>query len=139
MPQCLWNLIVNFITMRNFILLVFLIIMMSCQENKNFDKPENLIDVPTMENIVYDLLLMQSIQSNAYTADQMETYFGNEYIYLKYNIDSLQLAESELYYTKFPKVYLDIHKKVLARFTKLKDSMENVAKKEAAEKSRKIP
>ena len=139
MPQCLWNLIVNFITMRNFILLVFLIIMMSCQENKNFDKPENLIDVPTMENIVYDLLLMQSIQSNAYTADQMETYFGNEYIYLKYNIDSLQLAVSELYYTKFPKVYLDIHKKVLARFTKLKDSMENVAKKEAAEKSRKIP
>ena len=118
--------------MRNFIPFFLLIVTISCNENTTLEKPENLIDVKTMEEILFDLSLMQSMQSNSYTSDKMKAYFSSEYIYIKHNIDSLQLSESEVYYSKTPKIYLEIHKKVLSRLNKVKDSMEEVSKKERA-------
>lgn len=118
--------------MRYLLPFIFLILFMGCHDQRAFDKPDNVIEVETMEQILYDIALMQSMKSNNYTAQEMQKYFTEDYIYIKYNIDSLQLAENEIYYSKFPKIYLDIHKKILSRLTRLKDSMENITKEAAA-------
>ncbi|MDC3132959.1 DUF4296 domain-containing protein [Flavobacteriaceae bacterium] len=105
--------------------------MVCCSQNKAIKKPKNLIDPETMEKVLYDVSLMNSFRSNSYTVDSMKVFFADDYIYKKYNIDSLQLVESELYYSKYPKTYLEMYKKVLLKLTKLKDSMENVTKEES--------
>ena len=117
--------------MRNFVLFVLLLAMAGCSQNKAIKKPKDLIDPETMENVLYDVSLMNSFRSNSYTVDSMKVFFADDYIYKKYNVDSLQLVESELYYSKFPKIYLEMYKKVLLQLTKLKDSMENVTKEES--------
>lgn len=117
--------------MRNFVLIILLLIMVCCSQNKAIKKPKNLIDPETMENVLYDVSLMNSFRSNSYTVDSMKVFFADDYIYKKYNIDSLQLVDSELYYSKYPKTYLEMYKKVLSKLTKLKDSMENVTKEES--------
>ena len=55
---------------------------------------------------------------------------GSPYLFLKYNIDSLQLVRSNEYYIKNPKVMSKIYGKVLKRMEKSKDSIDNIKTKE---------
>ena len=53
---------------------------------------------------------------------------GTPYFFIKYGIDSLQLAKSEEYYTKNPRKYQKIYMRVLLRMEKHKDSFNLLSK-----------
>lgn len=50
--------------------------------------------------------------------------FPETYLYEKYQIDSLQLVESKVYYASRPDVYLKIFKEVEGRLNAQKEAME---------------
>lgn len=122
----------------NFILFGLVFSLLACGGDQIFKKPENLITKPTMENILFDLVLMQSIRSSSTANDSLEGYLNDAYIYKKYGVDSIQLAESEIYYSRYPKIHLEIHKNVLSRLTHLKDSIETEMKNQAKRSKRPI-
>ena len=46
--------------------------------------------------------------------------------FIKYGVDSLQLTQSESYYSKIPKIYLKIYNNVEKRLKKTKDSLNKI-------------
>ncbi|MFK8272805.1 DUF4296 domain-containing protein [Capnocytophaga canimorsus] len=118
-----------------FIVLFLILTLFGCRQNI-IPKPENLISERQMEKIMYDLTLLDAIKSTDYTyMEQQKTNF-TQLIYEKYAIDSLQLAESMVYYASIPKVYNRMMNSVEQRlkenkkqFSSEKDSLSGDMKK----------
>jgi len=54
----------------------------------------------------------------------------HKYIYEKYSIDSLQLVESQNFYAKSPKIYLEMHNHIKFNMERLIDSIDVLSKEE---------
>jgi len=115
--------------MKNFILL-FLIILQSCTITGKIEKPHNLIDESLMINILYEISILDAMNTFNPRNPNFEEIYGRPYIYLKYGVDSLQLTKSDLYYAKFPRIYHRIYSSVLIRMNKTKDSLDLLEKEQ---------
>ena len=104
----------------------FMLIIFSCQDLVLIEKPENLIDELTMENIIYEAIMMDVMSTFKPKNKKFIGIVGSPYLFIKYNIDSIQLVRSNEYYTKNPKVMSKIYMKVLRRMERSKDSIDNI-------------
>ena len=64
--------------------------------------------------------------SSGYDLKIDNNLLSDELIFKKYDIDSLQLYESELYYSRNPKIHFDIYSNVKKRITRSIDSLKNI-------------
>ena len=72
--------------MRNIIfILLILFVSIGCEIS---NKPNNLIDKKQMENIIFDILILNGINTNS-LMNEVEV-IGDEFIFERYSIDSLQ-------------------------------------------------
>jgi len=104
--------------MKKYLLIIVLII--GCSENV----PDNLIDKEKMENIIFDIMILN--ESSGFDLKVEKNLLSDEFIYKKYNIDSLQFFESELYYSKNPRDHYEIYAKVKIRILKSIDSLRSI-------------
>ena len=104
--------------MKKYLLIIFLFI--GCSDNA----PDNLISKEKMENIIFDIMILNS--SSGFDLKIDNNLLSDELIYKKYNIDSLQFFESELYYSKNPRDHYEIYAKVKIRILKSIDSLKNI-------------
>ena len=111
---------------KDIILLLVLTFFSSCLSNNSIKKPDNLINQEKMEAILYDLSIINSIRSSSYKNPNYSDISLDSYIFLKYGVDSLQLVQSESYYSKTPKIYLKIYNNVEKRLKKTKDSLNKI-------------
>lgn len=112
-----------------YILMFFSVILLQrCSSTGAVEKPDNLIKESVMEKILYDATLMKTMMSYKPKNPDFEDVLGKSYLYIKYEIDSLQLIESELYYAKFPRTYYRMYSNVLDRLNKTQDSITNDTK-----------
>jgi len=106
------------ISQLKYILFVFLII--SCKNNsiEKPKKPNNLIAKDKMVEIIYDISLFTAAKGvNKYPIESAGILPEN-YIYNKYNIDSLQFALSNEFYAYNLKTYEDIYNSVKVKLEK---------------------
>ena len=96
-------------------ILILITLFFGCSD----DTPNNLISTKKMENIV----ILNSSSGLDYKIDK--SIVGDELIYKKYNIDSIQFYESELYYSIYPKIQYEIYSNVKQRIIKSIDSLKN--------------
>ena len=108
----------------------FQLLVLCCKDQTLPYKPKNLIDESTMENIIYEAIMMDVMSTFKPKNKKFISIIGTPYLFLKYNIDSLQLVRSNEYYIKNPKVMSKIYGKVLKRMEKSKDSIDNIKTKE---------
>jgi hypothetical protein len=103
--------------MKKISLLIFALIFVatSCKE-ESFPKPNNLIPRDKMENIIYDLAILEAVKLRNSAVQNYPT--PNEYIKLKYKIDSLTFAKSTQYYASDIKEYKKMYDEVKDRLTK---------------------
>ena len=81
-------------------------------------KPENLIPKSIMVNMLLDLNIISAFPNNEDKKKLVENnVLAAQYVYKKYNIDSLQFALSNNYYAFYVEEYEDI-------YIKIKDSLE---------------
>lgn len=107
--------------------LIFLTLLLcSCTEIGENKPPKNLLPPEQMTDIMTDIILMKNIQRNGYMVEGGEQFLVGQYLYDKYEIDSLQLASSLDYYAQNPKKYLPIFNSVLAKVQKLRDSVQEL-------------
>ena len=104
--------------MKKYLLIIVLII--GCSDNV----PDNLIDKEKMENIIFDIMILNA--SSGFDLKVDKNLLSDEFIYKKYNIDSLQFFESELYYSKNPRDHYEIYAKVKRRILKSIDSLRSI-------------
>jgi len=108
--------------MRNIIfILLILFVSVSCELSNG--KPDNLIDKEQMENIIFDILILNAINVNSLMS-KIEV-IGDEFIFDRYSVDSLQFYESEIYYSKRPRDHFEIYSNVKRRILKTMDSVSN--------------
>ncbi|WP_242084107.1 DUF4296 domain-containing protein [Aestuariivivens sediminis] len=115
---------------RGILVLLFTFFLVGCYKLKNPPKPKNLIPKEKMINILIDIRLMASATGvNKRTLDNNIAH-KEEYIYNKYNIDSLQFALSNEYYVYHIEIYDDIYAKVKDSLDALKNLYKDLEEKE---------
>ena len=119
------------------VILLLPLMVISCYKLKNPKKPDNLISEDKMVNILIDIRLMSSATgTNKRTLDN-HISDKEDYIYNKYDIDSLQFAESNAYYTYHIDTYDDIYAKVKDSLSVLKSYYQELEVKELEQKKEK--
>ena len=109
--------------------LIVLAIFASC-EKELAKKPDRLIEKDKMVDIIYDLTLLGVMRNqNAVLLDSFKNN-SNQYIYKKHKIDSIQFAQSNIYYAADFKEYKKMYDQVKLRLDKDKSLAEAVIKAE---------
>lgn len=104
---------------------LFLVIatMASCAE-KTIEEPENLIPESKMVAILYDLAIINAAKqtnSNVLVENNVRTM---PYLFTKYKIDSVQFADSNIYYAADPIAYEALYKEVQTKLDTIKTQFE---------------
>jgi len=115
--------------MKIFFLVVSTLFFIAC-ENLEVKKPSNLISEDQMVEILYDLVLINSAKGVNKQLLQKNINNPETYIYKKHNIDSLQFAESNAYYTFKNEVYKSIYEKLELKLTTQKTAHEALVKEQ---------
>ena len=100
--------------------MIFFILVVGCYS----EIPENLISKEKMESIIFDIMILNA--SSGYELEIDNNLLSDELIYQKYDIDSIQFYESELYYSKNPKIHFEIYSGVKKKITRSIDSLKNI-------------
>ena len=111
-----------------FIIIVTIFLVSSCNNN-GVEKPKNLIDEDKMEDIIYDLAVLDGIRTQSYS-NQFDVPTANELLKSKYKVDSLTFAQNTQYYASDIDNFKHLYDRVKNRLTeenniiKAKDSMQ---------------
>ncbi|MES2410734.1 MAG: DUF4296 domain-containing protein [Bacteroidota bacterium] len=98
--------------MRKSIFLGLIVLFFGC--NSSVEKPNNLIDKDKMVDILYDISLLEAVKTQNINGG-MTAKAGNDFIYKKYKIDSVQFVKSNKYYASDIEGYKKMFEKVKER------------------------
>ena len=119
-------------------LLVVFLLAIACNE-KVIEKPENLIPRDKMVDILFDMSLInagKAIDPNIMEQSQIEPM---SYVFKKYEIDSAQFVNSDLYYAAIPMEYEAIYKALEERLETEKARLEHESEKKTDSINNKTP
>lgn len=109
--------------MKLFYTFILMLFLFACKENVNYKKPENLISKSQMTDILFDMHLVVGT-SNVKNLNLEKNRNYMSLVYEKYGVDSIQFAESNLYYTAEIQEYEEIFEEVERRMKILKETYE---------------
>jgi hypothetical protein len=114
------------------IFLVFIVFIFVISCNKELVKePKSLIEREKMVDIMYDLALLEAMKvENPALMDSMKST-SNQYIYKKYKIDSVQFAQSNIYYAADYEEYEKMYNQIKTRLDNEKTQVNVLIKAEA--------
>lgn len=96
--------------------------LMGC--NDTVEKPKNLIAKDKMIDILYDISLLEAIKTQNINGG-IRNKTANEYLYKKYQVDSIQLAQSNKYYAadveEYKKMFEEVKKRLETQTNKVGD------------------
>ncbi len=110
-----------------FFLMLILVLTVSCKK-ETVEKPEDLITPAKMEDILYELAVLNSAKGFSTTRFKQKSPLHETYIYEKYDVDSTRFANSSIYYATEPETYIAIYKNVEARLEETKKQFEATEK-----------
>jgi len=116
------------------LLLSILIIISACTDKNAVPKPQKPIDKIVMENILYDLALLQALKSYSPEKLTENNINSKTYIYQKYKIDSLQFVENNKYFASNTEEYNAMFERVALRLQNQKTKLDTLLKKENQKK-----
>ena len=115
--------------MRNFLLLCVLLFL-GCEALTVNPPPKVLLPQETMEDIIYDRLLLRTMESSRLVKEDSLKIFNEDYILRKYQVEDSTLQQNLEYYSQFPRRMTSIYVRIEARLDHLLDSLDQLAKKE---------
>ncbi|TVZ25910.1 uncharacterized protein DUF4296 [Gillisia sp. Hel_I_86] len=113
--------------LKMFIIACFL---SSCQNIEEVKKPGNLISEDKMVEVLTELNLLNSAKNYNKRILEETGLQPDTYLYSKYKIDSLQLAESTTYYAKKYDKFEGIYQKVKQNLEAMKAKLEVIREEE---------
>ncbi|MEM8999346.1 MAG: DUF4296 domain-containing protein [Bacteroidota bacterium] len=113
--------------MKNTIHLICFLALLACGE-KVIKEPENLIAKEKMTAILYDIAVVQAAVATNKSIVEKYDIEVMAFIFDRYGIDSVQFAESDLYYASIPLEYEAIYAEIERRFEHEKTTLEEARK-----------
>lgn len=117
-------------------IVVLLVLSVSCKEEV-VAKPDRLIEKNKMIDIMYDLAILEGIKYSKPESLDSNQINSAAYIYKKYAIDSLQLAQSNVYYAADYVEYKNMYDELTKRIERKKLVMDSIVKIDKNNKSKK--
>ena len=96
--------------MKKYFVFGLIVLFFGCKM-KSIEKPSNLIDKDKMVDILYDVSLLEAIKTQNISGG-ISSKMGNDYIYKKYKIDSIQFVKSNKYYASDIEEYKKMVEKI---------------------------
>ncbi|WP_340199722.1 DUF4296 domain-containing protein [Ascidiimonas sp. W6] len=103
------------------ILAIFLLVI-ACK-TELVEKPEDLIAKDKMTEILYDLSIMYASKGVSVGQLDFDRLSIDNFIYEQYGVDSTQVANSTIYYSSKPNVYLGMYEEIEQRLKAGKDTI----------------
>ena len=100
-----------------------LILAVSCRKEL-IEPPENLIGKEKMKEILYDMAVLYAAKGTNIGNLQIDTLTLETYIYERYQVDSLQFANSAVYYSSKPEEYMAIYEEIQERLKERRNRMQ---------------
>ncbi|KAF2335711.1 DUF4296 domain-containing protein [Flavobacterium daemonense] len=126
--------------MKNFVFIILVLFLSVSCKKELVKEPKGLIDRGKMVDIMYDLSLLEAIKyQNPLSLDSVESD-PKKFIFKKYKVDSLQFAQSNIYYAADYETYKDMFDELgkrLAVQQRAADSLVKIDEKKAAKKAKK--
>lgn len=116
---------------RYLFIMVLSIVVFSCERKNKPPKPSNLISKDKMENILYDLYIINAAKGVNRKLLEDKGIVPESYVLNKHQIDSVQFSESNAYYAFDPDLYKEIVEKVKVRLENNKKTFEDLEEKES--------
>jgi hypothetical protein len=107
--------------MKKVVYLCVVLAIFGCSENP-VKKPKVLLDEETMENILFDVALLQATKANSPETLKANNIETKDFIYKKYKIDSATYHQNNRYYAGDVRKHKHMHKRILARLEELSPS-----------------
>lgn len=111
-------------------IILFLFLIISCQDVKKMDKPEDLIPEAKMVNVLTEMSLLQGARSYSKQELERRGIKPDEYLWEKYDIDSSQFNRSSDYYATNYVAYQRIYEKVRDSLEQLKSRFDSIREEE---------
>lgn len=111
--------------MNKLLVVIAFCFLISCNK-KLIEKPETLILNDKMVQILYDLAILNAAQNTSPALLAEKDIKTMNFVYTKYGIDSIQFAQSDLYYASRPAEYEALYKEVLALLEKDEKRIEDM-------------
>lgn len=117
--------------------ILIILLLVSCNNNSidRPKKPKNLIKKDKMADIIFDMSIFTAAKGVNKKLIERKGILPEEYVYKKYNIDSLQFAKSNEYYAYNLDSYEEIYDKVKQKLKKQKAYYDSIIDVEAKQKS----
>lgn len=116
--------------MKNFVFIILVVFLSVSCKKELVKEPAKLIEKEKMINIIYDLSLLEAIKyQQPLSLDSVESS-PTKFILKKYKVDSLQFAQSNMYYAADYDSYKEMFDEINARLDKEKKSTEKKLKAE---------
>jgi outer membrane protein assembly factor BamE (lipoprotein component of BamABCDE complex) len=113
--------------------LIVLLVLFACKKEL-VKEPKSLIEREKMVNIMYDLSLLEAMRmENPILMDSFKNN-SNQYVFKKYKIDSVQFAQSNIFYAANYKEYEKMYNQVKSRIDLKKKQIDSVKKSENMKK-----
>lgn len=109
-------------SMKKSFLLVLIVLFFGCNK-KALEKPKNLIGKDKMIDILYDISLLEAIKTQNINGG-ITVKMGNQYIYNKYKIDSIQFVNSNKYYASDIEEYKKMFERVKEKLNTAKQEVD---------------
>jgi hypothetical protein len=122
--------------MKNILNICFVLLLVSCYDIKKPKKPENLISKDKMVNIIIDMSLFNSAKGINKRTLENKGINIEQFIYNKHDIDSLQFAISNNFYSYNVMEYEAIYERVEDSLKQLKDEYTEIDNKKEKVKQR---
>ncbi len=111
--------------MKNIILVLLCISSISCQE-ETVPEPDNLLSDEQMEEIIYDITILQAAHNISPDILNEKKIVSNEFIFKKYKIDSTIFFQNYKFYASKTKKFKQMHKKVIERIVAEKAALDSL-------------
>lgn len=111
-------------------ILIFAVLLVSCQNVEEIKKPDSLIPEQKMVKVLTDLAILYSAKNYNKKILEETGLPLKTYLYEKHQIDSLQLAQSTEYYAKNYTQFKKIYNQVKLNLDKMKTDLEVVEAEE---------
>lgn len=120
-------------------IMCLVVLIISCENNKIKKpvKPDNLISKNKMVDILFDMALLSSAKGSDRRILENKGIYPEEYVYSKHNIDSLQFAISNNYYSYDIQEYEELYEQVRARLESDKKEVDKIIAEEKKVKEEK--
>jgi len=110
-------------------ILLIIIVFLGCKED-TVQQPDRLIERGKMINIMYDVALLEALKYQNPATLAKYKINAPDYIYKKYKIDSLQFAQSNVYYAANYTEYKEMFDQVIKRIDSRKVIVDSLVKVE---------